>query len=316
MERGLTRNQIMSELTRSAHGKLSAYVPVGIKAAAQEPEFYSHLIAWDRENGQIRDSKVALPVISLSEKSFPSDLIENSLAHLALLDPRDLVRAVDFAKSVKTEGRGVKLRGLVTDYLRAREDNWSWWERTAVQHKASLKRLYALFHVKPKALADEILFKGNAPRGTIFAAIKGLSDMGPKEAAGTILERRIPFLVAMGALGKKAEEPDLVMALIDRMSPTELVTNSKMLEKLGIKENPSLRAAYEQGLKRVAKSKKTSLKATKAVESVKDAGLKEKLRGVQNKQIEALGGVEGDWLVLGDKSGSMSVAIETARQIA
>ena len=41
-------------------------------------------------------------------------------------------------------------------YLRAREANWGWWERSALQHRASMKSLYALTHVKPSAMAQQI----------------------------------------------------------------------------------------------------------------------------------------------------------------
>lgn len=315
-ERGLSRQKIVAELTKSVHGKLSEYVPVGLKAASQEPEFLAHLIAWDREKGQIRDAKVALPVVTLSERAYPVDLVENSLAHVAMLPPRDVCRAVDFARSLKIQGQNAALKRTVTAYLRAREKNWSWWERTALQHRAALHRLYAYFHVKPHAMADEVLFKGRAPKGTIFEAVKNLPNMSAKEAAGTIMERRIPFLVAVGALGAKARETDLVLALMERMTPIELVTNTGMLERLGIKTIPELKAAYESGLKRVAASKKNTLKAARAIGSVKDEGLREKLRGAQEKQLQALGGIDGDWVVLADKSGSMGEAIETGRQVA
>jgi hypothetical protein len=165
-------------------------------------------------------------------------------------------------------------------------------------------------------MADAILFKGERPRGSVFEAVANLKSMSNSEAAGTIMERRIPFLIAMGALGPKAKEPDLVMALIERMSPTELVTNSKMLERLGVKTVPALRAAYEQAIGRAASSKKATLKTTRAAEAMDDEGISDKLRDLQEKQIKALGGVDGNWLVLGDKSGSMQIAIEASRQVA
>lgn len=118
--------------------------------------------------------------------------------------------------------------------------------------------------------------------------------MSAGEAAGTILERKIPFLVALGTLGAKARDEKLVLALIERMSPTELVTNTGMLEKLGMKSRPVLRAAFEKGLEKAAKSKKNTLKTTRAAETVKDEGLKAKLQNLQEKQIKAGGGVDGD----------------------
>lgn len=316
METGLGKTRIITELTRSPHGDLKQFLPVGSAAAKQESEFFAHLIAWNQKNGQIRDSKVALPVISLSEPAFNSELAENSFAHLALLDPRNLVRAVRFAKEIKTAGQGRKLTRLIEAYLRAREANRGWWDRTVVQHRVSVKTLYALCHLKPSKIANEILFEGKYPKESIFEAVKNLKNMTAQEAAGTIMERKIPFLIAVGALGQRAKETDLVLALIERMSPTELVTNTKMLERLGVKTSPALRAAYEDGLKRAAESTKTTFKATRAVEAVEDKSLKEKLKATQEKQIKKLGGIDGNWLVLGDKSGSMQTAIDTARMIA
>lgn len=316
METGITKNQIIEVLARSPHGKLSEYIPVGRAATKQDAEFAARLIAWNEKNGQIRDSKVALPIITLTEPTFNGELAENSYAHLALLDPRNLVRAWRFAREIKPTGHGHKLNALIERYLRFRESIPGFWERTAIAHRDSMKSLYALAHVKPVEFADKMLFKGRFTQTSLFGAVAGLKNMTPQEAAGTILQRRIPFLVAIGALGAKAKDAALVLALIERMSATELVTNTKMLERLGVKENPALRSAFEAGLKKIAASKKVTLKTTRAAEQMTDTGLKEKLRGAQEKQLKTLGGIEGDWLVLGDKSGSMTAAIETAKLVA
>jgi hypothetical protein len=316
METGLTKNQIITQLVRSPHGDLKQYLPVGAAAAKQEPEFFAHLISYDRVNGQVRDSKTALPVVSLSVGSYPADFVENSLAHLASLDPRNLVKAVRFAKAVKTPGRMRQIRRLVERYLRAREGSTAWFDRTAVQHRTSLKELYALGHTKPSPRANAILFEGQRPAGSIFEAVAQLGKMAPLEAAGTILQRKIPFLVAAGTLGSKMKEPDLIMALIAQMSPTELTTNMTMLEKLGVKQSPVLMAALNEALQKAGSSKKNTLKATRAAGSVKDATLRKKVQEVQEKQIAAAQGIEGNWLVLADKSGSMSHSIASGRFVA
>src|SRR5271165_270933 len=96
-EHGTTREQIIGELSRSSHGKLAEYIPVIGSACKVDPEFVAHLIAWDFTNGQIKDSKIALPVLSLGEREFPDELAENSLAHLALQPPRELLKALRFS---------------------------------------------------------------------------------------------------------------------------------------------------------------------------------------------------------------------------
>lgn len=314
-EAGITKNQIIAELCKSPHGKLDEYIPIGSAAAIAEPEFLSHLVSWNRIHGQIRDSKVALPVISLS-KDQHADFVNNSLAHLATLVPRELIKALRFAHQVRTPGNTVNIRKMVERYLRAKEANWGNWTRTVVQHWASMKSLYAMYHVKPSAQADLILFKGDRPVGSIFADIANLKNMSDTEAAGVIITRKIPFLIAQGALGAKAKNPDLVLALIERMSPAELTNNSKMLAKLGINTIPALRAAYAQALERAANSKRVStFKASVAAENVEDETIKAKLEALQEKQIQKDAGIEGNWLVLGDKSGSMQNAIEISRHV-
>jgi hypothetical protein len=73
----------------------------------------------------------------------------------------------------------------------------------------------------------------------------------------------------------------------------------------------------QQALTKAAGSKKVaSFKANIAAEAVEDEVLKAKLQNLQEKQIQKLGGVDGNWLVLGDMSGSMQNAIEVARQVA
>lgn len=316
VETGLTKQQMIQMLTRSPHGDLNEYTDTMKAAVREDPEFAAHLISWNRQNGQIRDAHVALPTISLSG-GYPDELRENSHAHLALLDPRNLVRAVRFSRELNgAGGQKAAVRRTVIAYIRAREERWPWWERSALAHRASMKTLYAMLHIKPSAAADLVLFKRTWPVGSIFHAVANLSKMSPAEAAGTIIEKRIPFLVASGALGAKAKDPVLVMALIERMSPTQLVTNTKALERLGVRTDPALRAAFEEGLQRAAKSKKTTLKASKAAHAVGSGKLQAKMQALQEKQLDAIGGIEGDWLILGDKSGSMEQAIGATRQLA
>lgn len=313
-EYGLTKNQIITELSRSPHGKLEEYVKVGKEAATQEPEFFAHLIAYDRVKGQIRDAKVALPVISLSVPTFPEEFKDNSWAHIASLGPRELERAFRFAMSLGISRR--KLRKLVSQYLDKLELNRGKWDGMALQHKNTLANLYALAHAKRSDRVGGILFEGKYPAGSAFEAVKQLASMTPQEAAGTILEKNIPFLVAQGALGKKIAEPDLILALMKRMSPVQFITNVKMLEKLNVKSNPALRGAFDEAMERASKSTKNVLKTTRAAENVNDADLKAKLSGLQERQLSNMKGVEGNWLVLGDKSTSMSASIDTSCLVA
>jgi hypothetical protein len=321
-EHGITKQRLIAELSKSSHGALKEYLPIGKQAVQQEGDFFAHLVAWDRTHGQIRDSKVALPIIGLAfEKD--AELIDNSLAHIALLGPRELARAYRFGLEIRLPGKMRQLRRLVESYLHEKEQDKGW-DHLAIQHRGTLKELYSLAHAKPEKERTNVVlygrtfdkFKAPLPKGSVFEVVANLKNMSPTEAAGSIMKYRIPFLIAMGALGAKAKEPDLVQALIQAMSPTELTTNVKMLEKLGMKTNPALRGAFDKAMEKASTSKKNTLKTTQAVEAVQDEGLKEKLRGLQAKQIAAAGGPDGDWVILADKSGSMQHAIETACHVA
>jgi hypothetical protein len=312
----LTKAQIISELTKSPHGDLQQFVPIGRTAAQVDGEFLARLVAWNQINGQIRDSKVALPILSLTVGG-DQELTENALAHVAMLSPRDLIRALEFSKDLGNTPRNT-LKRLVERYLRDREAHLGVWEKTAVQHRAALHRLYARYHIKPASFADIGIFKNAAEAGRL-AVVKTLATLDASLIAGTISQYKLPFLIVRGALGARAKEPDVLQALVTAMTPTELVTNMKALEKLGVKDHGATRAALDNALTAAGSSKraaKATLKTTQAAEAQEDEGLKQKLRVLQEKQIDNLKGIEGNWLVLGDKSGSMAAAIEGARQVA
>jgi len=180
-----------------------------------------------------------------------------------------------------------------------------------------MKALYALFHVKPNDLAQRVLFKREKPKGTVFEAIANLKHMSPEEAAGTILNYKIPFLIAVGALGGIKNKPDVIMALIEQTSGSELIGNTEMFRRLGVFDNPALKGAFEKAINRAKKDKRVStLKASKAAEKVGDVQTATKMKAVQDEKLEQLGGIDGDWLVLGDCSGSMHQSIELAKVVA
>lgn len=314
-ETHVTQTQLVNQILRVGHGDLSIYSDVGLKAARYEPELLAHLIAWNEKKGEVRDSKVALPLIALRGER-DMELYENAAAHLCLLSPRDLVRATRFHRELpRTNEGGTQWLNLgILKYLRARESNTMWWDRTALQHRKSLKTLYAMNHIKPSTKANRILFKRLFLRNSVFQKVKELKHMPPIEAAGTILNYKIPFLVAVGALGGIKDKVDVILALVEGMTGPELINNAAMLERWGVFENAILKTAYEAGVKKKP-AKIGTLKAGKASTVVKSKKVAETLKNVQEKKLDAKS-IEGDWLVLGDRSGSMHTALELSRHVA
>lgn len=319
MEKGLNKKTIVTELTRSSHGDLASYLPVGRTALREDPAFFAHLISWNRINGSVRDSKVALPMVTIGGGEVNGEFVENADAHLLSLDPRSMVGALRFARESAIPG--LKHRawdhtvGVVREYLRDREANRGAMERAIAAHRASIKSLFAITHTKPSPWTQRTLFMGDYSLGApLLTAIRDLSKMPALEAAGTIIEQRIPFLTAKGALGARVKEPALVLALIERMSPTELMTNAKSLESWGMNDVPELRAAFAAALEKAKGSKANVLKTSVAAGKVKSEVVREALKATQEARLSR--DIEGDWLVLGDKSGSMHTAIDIARQVA
>lgn len=323
VEQGISQNSLIAELTKSPHGDLEKYIPIGKPAAAAQPEFLSHLIAWNLRNGQIRDSRKALPVIALTNPTLHPEFRENALAAMATLSPREFLGAYEFALKVRPTGHMTALRRLIARYLHHLEGGKNF-NRTAVQHRDSLQRLYALGRVKCSEYVSAVLFRGGKadskialPAGSVFADIRNLKTMGATEAAGVIMSRRIPFLVAKVALQERVKEPEILMAIIGQMTPTEVTTNAKTLEKWGVMSTPALKSAFEAAMGKVAKNTSANvLKTSRAIEAVEDDEIREKLRGAQEKQLSASKGIEGNWLVLGDASGSMKACVEGARHVA
>lgn len=318
------RNKLLSTLMNIGHGDLTAYLEQGLLAATQEPELLGRFLTWNNIKGKVRDSKVAFPVIALRGLlKEDMDLAVNAVANLLFLSPRDLLRAYEFNKKLTGQGQKIPhgyrriLEMGMREYLVRREANTKWWDRTVLQHRDSMKRLYRITHMKPSARAQKVLFEQDYPQRSVFLKVARLRELTPKEAAGVILTENIPFEVAIGSV-TKAKDQNILLALIEGMTGNQLITNSKMLTRLGVMTNPVLKAAYDAAISRVkhAPRQVDALKAGVAAENVDDPEVAEKLIGMQRVQTAKQGSIEGDWVVLGDVSGSMSESIDLAKKIA
>jgi hypothetical protein len=328
------RQSLINELLQSRHGDLPAYIPPTEKAS-QDPEFLSKLIVWNLAKGEIRDTKIALPIIAIHHfVKNERDLAESAMACLCSLDPRSLMKAYRFHKTMKTTipggNRRVVEQGLKL-YLSSREENQGMWDRVALQHRHSLKELYAVAHQKPSDRAQAVLFDGKYPKGSVFEDVARLKSVGPEEAAGIILNRKIPFQIAIGALGRKKEDfikaPELPLALMSAMSGQQLLASTKMLQSLGVFSSPMLQSEYNKALQRAKGDKRVStLKADKAAKAIVEIATTDEEKKVAEKIVKKLSAVqeeklsqktiEGDWVVLGDCSSSMQSAIKGAIDIA
>jgi len=75
----ISRNRIVSSLMHIGHGDLSIFTDVGIKAAKEEDELLGHFISWNSKHGEVRDSKVAFPILALRGRK-DQELFENAVS--------------------------------------------------------------------------------------------------------------------------------------------------------------------------------------------------------------------------------------------
>jgi len=335
MEKGLVRSEILNKLNLSVHGKLTEYNAVIGQACKEDAEFMAHLIAYDFVNGQIKDTKIALPVITLASKEFPDELVENSVAHLAMQPPRELVKALKFSIDSGAPARRQKLlEKTIRRYLAVKESEPGKWNRLAVRHRRSLRDLYARTHAPMAPWASALLFKNQDKEnrkpisaqylpGSIFADIANLKLMDSAQVAAAIQKWHLSPLVVSGALaGAKAKQDDakVVQATMDQMSDTEVVSRAKSLEKRGVGKDAVLKDAFRKKVSKATKSKKATLKTSVAADEVEDESMKTMLRELQERQIQAQKesgrGIDGNWLVICDRSASQQTAIALGTHIA
>lgn len=339
------RLSILNTLLTTPHRKLEAVWPIHQEMVGQDPRFYVRLAAWYNDRGEVRDHKEMF-VVNLVLSAFPGHR-DVGLALLRNLPPYEVGRVLDFIhgrkatrkvrstaparKTAAQEETPVQtiveefglfrnppraLRTEIARYLREREADTDWFDSSVLIARKAMKRLYALLHVAPGQRAQKILFEEQPPADSRLFALRLLAKAGsPAEQARAILEHQIPYRVAATVVRQMT--PTVLLALIERMTPQELINNLGALRRRGALDNPDLQALVEQKLQAAKTDTRVSAyKAQVAAEAVgATAELAKTLDEVTEARVKARGRIERPTALLLDKSGSMSVALEVGRQL-
>jgi hypothetical protein len=332
---------ILNTLLTTPHRQLDQVWPVHREMVQKDPRFYVRLATWYHDLGDLRDHKEMF-VATLALSEFPGHR-DVGLALLRGLPPYQVLRVLDFVhgrkktrkvRAQKNQAAAGEVQTLVEEfglfrnpprslrteivrYLREREAEPDWFDSTALTARKALKRLYALLHVKPGERAQQILFDEEPPADSRMFALKELRKAAtPAEQARAIVEHQIPYRVAVTVVQQMT--PTVLAALIDRMSPQELINNLGALKRRGAFDNADLKALIEQKLEQARSA--TRVSALKAEEALKAADLapevQRQLEAVADTQVKAKGRIGRPTALLIDKSGSMDVAIEVGKRIA
>ena len=307
------RLRLLNSLLTTPHRDLALVADLHRDLMAQDPLFYGHLAIWYLAHGAVRDHKEVFMAFLLT-----SALPEHRAAGFMSLDalpPYQVARVVQFMKrQIKLMPRSA--RTAVTQYLRRREAVPGRFDRAATRSRKAMKTLYASLHIRPSERADAILFKDDPPVGSLPWAVKVMAKaQSPAEQAQLIVTHRIPFAIAVGAV--QAVTPAVLVALLDAMSPQEVINHLKALKARGAMDHPEVKGLIEAKLQAAQTDGRVSaFKAKVAAEAAGvDAKMVAQLDAVTEVQLKAKGRITRPTALLVDKSSSMQDAIELGKRI-
>src|SRR5215470_117719 len=257
------RVQILNSFLTTPHRKLVELASLHADALARDPLFYGHLAPWYFEKGEVRDHKT-LFVAHLATCEY-SEFREAAWVLLQGLAPYEVARVLDHAKRVI--GKAPRsLKSAIAHYLETRENNPRQFDGAAMRARDDLKHLYASLRLKPGQRAQAILFDEQPPENSPLAALKKLAKAeSAEEQAEIIVDNKIPYTTAVGAL--KHITPALLVALINAMSPQEVINNMASLKRRGAMDHAEVKALIEAKLAEAKTDKRVStMKAKKAAE--------------------------------------------------
>jgi hypothetical protein len=312
-ERDLRLDMLNSLLT-TPHRKLEQVAEIHQLIVELDPIFYGHLAVWYQRNGDVRDHKEVFVAHLLT-----SDLTEHREAGFMLLQefpPYQVARAVDFMKQQRNK-LPRSARTAVQRYLNVRERNPVLFDRAALRGRKAMKHLYASLHIKPSERANAILFRDTPPEGSLADVLKQVAKATTTaEQARLIVEFNLPYAIAVGAI--KQLTPTVLVALINSMSPQEVINNLKSLKARGAMEHPEVKALIDSKLDAAAKGTRVAAMKAQVAADVADldAETVARLEKVTNEQVKRRGVITRPTALFVDKSGSMDCAIATGKQLA
>ncbi|MCA9070936.1 MAG: hypothetical protein KDA84_18530 [Planctomycetaceae bacterium] len=351
------RLEIFNTLLTTPHRDLDQVRSIHADMAEMDPLFYVRLAAWYAENGDVRDHKEMFVItLALSEFEGHRDVGLAMLRQLPpyqvarvvdYIHGKSVTRKVRIAPQVPRRNRAQRqsknkatvaktetkwetqtirtglfrnvprsMKTEVKRYLTERETDPSWFDGSVLVARKSIKRLYALLHIKPNPRAQQILFDDAPPEDSRLFAMRELAKAeSPLEQAQAIIEHRIPYRVAATLVRQMT--PTVLLALIERMSPQEVINNLASLKKRGAMDNADLKSLIEEKLAAAKTDKRVSgLKAAEAIKASGASGeLREQLEDIADTQVKSKGRIARPTALLVDKSGSMQQAIELGKRI-
>ena len=339
------RLTLLNTLLTTPHRNLKAIYPIHKEMIEQDPRFYVQVAAWYADHGDVRDHKEMFVInLCLSQFEGHRDVglaMLRSLPPYEVARVVDFIKGQEVTRQPTKDKEQSKprkkvgkakaqqdtqeppkkqkpqkekvglfvnvprsMRTEIQRYLREREGDPKRLDSALLHGRGAMKRLYAGLHIHPSERSQAILFANEPPEESVLYAVKQIARaLNPAEQARAIAEHRIPYRVAASLIREMT--PMVLAALIDVMTPQEVINNMASLKKHGAFENDDVKKLVEAKLAAAKQDKRVSAyKAKVAIEAAGISGeLAEQLDEITETQVKARGTIKRPTALLLDKSG-------------
>lgn len=325
--RGVRANA-MRRLTRVPHRETDAVLALYETAYRDDHHFAVRLFTALSDDGfnRVRDLAEAGAAMLLTADGDDPASREAGRAILPVRFAPYQIGRID--SMVRQRGRNRQSRGAVEDWLRALEGAPPRWEGAVLRSGRVMSNLYADNHVRPVPWAQAALFDRDLDRAQELTglpiygfprlrAVRQLPHItSTLDRARLIASHRIPFVVAKSFVPKSQVTPELVVALIESMSPQEAANSAAWLRGTGLLRG-EIRELYDNKIAQLATYDRASAGALEGRASVVggDAETQEAIAAVR-EEMAAQAHIERVTLLATDKSSSMDRAISFAARLA
>jgi hypothetical protein len=192
------------------------------------------------------------------------------------------------------------LKTMANDYLHMLESDPLRFDGVVIQNRRNMRWMYTNFHIKPSARANDILFHDNPPEDSKLSVLKQIANSTDTiEQANLVIDNKIPYRVAVSVLPKVT--PEIGVALIAAMSPTEALNSRSWVERSGLLEMPEVKDVF---VSKVSKATASVASADhRASAQGQDEDVQAAVEQAKQKSVEKADRIEKDLLILVDKSG-------------
>lgn len=311
------RLAVLNSFLGTPHRELTKNYEIHRSLVNEDPEFYGKLAYWYSREGSVRDHQDLFVATLVGAKE--AELRSAGLFLLRNLPPYRVQRVVEFFKKNVKKALPRSLKRELASYLWERECNRNQFDRAILTgSRKALKYLYAIAQIPRSDYAGQVLFEKKPPEGSVHAALKqAAKETDPTQQARILLGHKIPFRIVSSVLKKMT--PAGLVALIEGMSPQELINNLESLTERGALNNPDLKKLVDKKLEAAKTDRRVAQSALKSEKAFKSANLDqdviEKLQDIADTQMKAKGRIKRSTALMVDKSSSLLMAIEVAKEL-